>query len=580
MRFFPGSEELLLVGRHDAGVWEATGRAVKHPFTPQSGGEPRRSLGAISPDGRWMAISTRNRIEIWDRRTWKRTIDGHAADCISELAVSPGGTVVATLALGNIIQIWEIPSGRSLARYQVHPLRIHNLAFTPDGKRLVFIEENEKDVDRSKVPKSERPPVLRVRDVFTGDVDREFKLRADVDRGFAVSPVEPLAAVCARKSVLLVDLTTGRLRSELQGAGDGEMAFSPDGGTLICDTSGRSEVWDVDSGVKLYEAAQIVTPTTRLAFSHAGNLLMPFAERNPVNKTSSLTIYETASGLVARTVVMPGSRSGRDSFAPAPSKVLGITKPYSVVLPIRNALSWTVSDIRARKSAGTPFRPWPGEYLCEVTSDGNYCMTMYIFSGGNRPVTVWRTPAEIRRGTRRDRELSEEELGRNWEQLHADPGAALDAFFTLVEGGKSTVDYLRQSLNPARPLDRKRVKELIAALDSDQFKERDAAKAELRIYRSHIEDELHAALESAQSLEVRDSVDHILRQPPDVLSQNRKEIAQIRSIFVLTSIGTDSARELIKHLATGAPEHRQTVYAQRALSFLQCQREQEQQSVR
>jgi WD40 repeat protein len=526
----------------------------------------KRTFESTSPDGRWAVPKDRGRIEIFDRQTGTQSIEGHAADRISDLVVSRDGGVAATLAGANIIQVWEIPSGRPLARYQVHPLRVHKAAFSPDGNHLVFVEEREKIVDPKKA-RSDRPPVLRVRDFRTGEVLHEFALPADADGGLAVSPVEQLAAITARKSILLIDLANGRLHNQwdVRGGRVGELTFAPDGGTLICDVSGKLQLWDVDSGVKLYELMERITPTTRVTFSRTGNLFLTFAQPNRADKTSILTIYETATGLPARTVVMPGSRSATDSFAPDDSKIVAVTKLVQMLLPVREAFSCTVWDIRTSDPIPTQYAPWRGRYICEATPDGDYVFTMNSLGGGRQPVTVWKTPSALRHGRRGKGDLTEKELARNWEKLHGDPGAALEAYFTLVDGGESTVAFLRKKLTPAKPIDGGKIKHLIAALDSDRFEEREAAEEELSALKPHVEAALRATLERPTSLEFRKRVEQILDRPADILIQNRKQIVGIRSIQVLEAIGTDSARASIEHLANGAAPHRQTVYAMRSL---------------
>ena len=53
------------------------------------------------------------------------------------LAVSPDGKLLATGGVDRTIHLWEILTGRELARWEAHDSGVTALAFRPDGKTLV-----------------------------------------------------------------------------------------------------------------------------------------------------------------------------------------------------------------------------------------------------------------------------------------------------------------------------------------------------------------------------------------------------------------------------------------------------------
>ena len=53
------------------------------------------------------------------------------------LAVSPDGKLLATGGVDRTIHLWEVLTGRELARWEAHDSGVTALAFRPDGKTLV-----------------------------------------------------------------------------------------------------------------------------------------------------------------------------------------------------------------------------------------------------------------------------------------------------------------------------------------------------------------------------------------------------------------------------------------------------------
>ncbi|HET6312372.1 MAG TPA: hypothetical protein VFH60_00935 [Chloroflexia bacterium] len=111
-----------------------------------SSGEPRWSLDVpgwlvrFSPDGKHLIVST-DRIALYDvdDGVLSREIGGW-----SEGAFSPDGRLFAspTAQAGLAVQLWDTATWQAAARLDKAanaqpPPQVHNLAFSPDGKRLV-----------------------------------------------------------------------------------------------------------------------------------------------------------------------------------------------------------------------------------------------------------------------------------------------------------------------------------------------------------------------------------------------------------------------------------------------------------
>jgi WD40 repeat protein/serine/threonine protein kinase len=144
---------------------------------------------AFAPDGKRLAGVSSSVVTIWDLETGRPALTLRASGSyrwVSHLAVSPDGKRVAGGG-SNTLFIWDAQTGRQLLTLDGHYGNICQLAFSPDGKRLV-----------------------------SADYDRTVKLW-DAESG----------------------------RELLSFAGGGGAAFSPDGRRVARGTrDGTVEIWD------------------------------------------------------------------------------------------------------------------------------------------------------------------------------------------------------------------------------------------------------------------------------------------------------------------------------------------------
>ena len=126
---------------HDA----ATGKKFRSFDAP---GGPT-SLLVISRDGRTLVASHGNQtVSRWDVATGKRwgEVIKHPANYTEgnlhahvPVALSPDGTLLATGGVGRetTVRLWDVATGKELARLPGHALGVKTLVFSPDGKRLL-----------------------------------------------------------------------------------------------------------------------------------------------------------------------------------------------------------------------------------------------------------------------------------------------------------------------------------------------------------------------------------------------------------------------------------------------------------
>jgi hypothetical protein len=162
---------------------------------------------------------------------------------------------------------------------------------------------------------------------------------------------------------------------------------------------------------------------------------------------------------------------------------------------------------------------------------------------------------------------SEEDLGRWWADLASTDGArAYRAVGQLASVPQRAVPILSEHLRPVAAVPHRRVSQLIAELDSEQYPVREKAQRELEKLQDLAEEELRQALDGGPTLEVRRRVERLLEQLDLLRSPER--LRALRAIEVLEQIGNPEARQVLQRLASGAPEAQQTREAKASLERL------------
>jgi hypothetical protein len=163
--------------------------------------------------------------------------------------------------------------------------------------------------------------------------------------------------------------------------------------------------------------------------------------------------------------------------------------------------------------------------------------------------------------------LTPAELDRSWTELNGDHGPRSHrARWRLVAAGEDTVKMLQGRLRRVEPLDPKRLAELVADLDSNQFEERENATMTLeRIELAR--PALEAALPCNPSLEMKRRIEAILAKW-DAATWDAELTLAIHGTLVLEQIGSASARRLLQTMASGEPAAVLTQEARAALERL------------
>jgi WD40 repeat protein len=279
---------------------------------------------AFSPDGETLATVDGNQespgeVGLWDVATGQRRAvefrNPHAKG-ISAVAFAPGGSLLATGGHDATVKLWDVPTGRELARLVGHSGQVRGLAFARDGRALAS-SANDGVVKLWDVPNAPdeapirgnhhgvfsiafspdgkilatggwdsrwpaAPGMIKLWDATTG---AELRVLRDPNLKFVALAFSPDGSTLATGSgdlqryqtpgeVKLWDVATGRARRALGGFGGAvsSLAFSPDGKTLAT-ASRQAAVWDPATGQQSLVLQGPVNWVHAVAFSPDGRTL-------------------------------------------------------------------------------------------------------------------------------------------------------------------------------------------------------------------------------------------------------------------------------------------------------------------
>jgi RNA polymerase sigma factor (sigma-70 family) len=200
---------------------------------------------AFSPDGRLLAASRWDALELWDLSRGKelRRLDWQPRS--APVAFSPDGRLLAAASTNSkgsdyTARLWDVATGKERWRVNIRPWKIGEVAFSPDGGLLVLAG----GCDR---PDGKIETVLSLWDPATGKEVR----RHEADRGWtciAFSPNGRALAAADFNTIRLWEVATGLERRRLKGhrAGIQSLSFSADGRLLASGSlDATALVWDL-----------------------------------------------------------------------------------------------------------------------------------------------------------------------------------------------------------------------------------------------------------------------------------------------------------------------------------------------
>jgi WD40 repeat protein len=508
------------MGKHFIRLWDVgSGKQL----LPQPGHDDQVDCLALSPDGKLLASTSygEGTLCLWDIATGRLLPRPPQPEIACRFTCfSRDGTLVASGGHDGFLHLWESATGKERRRFPIEELAPHAglpwvdaLALSPDGRRLVALTRSAGD-EHSQI---------NVWDTTDGKL---LKRRPYQGSGFSsLTPDAAGVTVRTEEGMAIQETTSDTILVRIPGIVDMlPLAFSPDGKLMaalrrkaLVPPAGKGRFFQPGSDVTDVSVVELATGqevrriesdrVNALAFSQDGRLLA-------TSDGDAVRLWEVGTGKE----IYRRQRHAALAGVPAQATVTAVS-----LLPGDRALATGLRD-------GT--------------------------------ILVW----ELIPQTAAAKELSREDLNRLWSDLACDDARkAYRAVCTLAASPAWTVPYLKDRLEPVAEVDPKRVAQLIADLDSEQFTVRDAAAKELAALGERAEPALRQALKGKPSAEARKRLEGLLAAQHRV--PTGEVLRVLRAIWVLERRGTVEARKVLRKLAAGAPSP-QTRAAREALDRL------------
>jgi WD40 repeat protein len=565
--------------RHDrlspldpVGVWDLTTGKQLHGF-PSAGGILRP---VFSPDGKYLALLGNHlNIVLWDvvaRKEVRRYPIGHS---VGALAFSPDGKNLAASYGSGMIRLWDVATGRVLPGSADPSINtLHDLRFSADGRRLfgrdttyiawepttgremrrmVAVPDSPFTLtlspDESLLASGDRKGTMHLWDAATGRPVRSLNVKEqekeeEVRNSFFSADGRRLVSRGYGATIRVWDVASGRQLYQFRDDRWTAVAFSPDGRWLAAAIrqNGRSEtmLWDLAAGrEKMRLPSSLNTFVNEMIFSPDSRWLAAAGQGESLPSSYAIAVWEVPNGKLRHLLEGHKTQSHSVSFS-SDGRMLA-TGGYDGTLFL-----WELASGRKRHQ-------FVGHessiYSLAFSPDGR----LLAAASAEAPAYVWDvlgTTEQVRRP------LSGEQLRCSLSDLaSADAASAFQAIRRLTAATEQTLPFIREHMKPVSAPDPKRVRQLVATLDSEDFKERRKGAAELEKMADVAASDLRRILaKENSSLEVRRTLQRLL----ETRETTPEALRAVRAVEVLEWIATPEAVRLLGELAKGAADARLT----------------------
>ncbi|NEO84853.1 MAG: WD40 repeat domain-containing protein [Spirulina sp. SIO3F2] len=185
----------------------------------------------ISPDDRLLVSGGLEGIRLWDLQN-RRSLSTLARFLpVTELAMHPDGTQLASGTIQGTIQLWDLTTGDRQQTWQAHEDTIQALAFTPDGAGLVTVGQDE---------------IIYLWETTTGNLSQAFEHPPGSVGAIALHPSEPFLVASIQNRLYLWNWLTGEQLAQwpLHTNWISSLTFSSDGQWLASGAyDGEIKIW-------------------------------------------------------------------------------------------------------------------------------------------------------------------------------------------------------------------------------------------------------------------------------------------------------------------------------------------------
>jgi len=453
------------------------------------------------------------------------------------VAISPDGTLAALASEDGSVRVFAIATAKLQLVIQAQATMAHDVAFAPDGKHLAACGADGK---------------ARLYDVKSGLEIRAFEGHEEGTKSLCFSPDGGWLATSGEDGTLKVwDTETGELARTLDGheAHVDRVAWSADGRTLLSEAA--------DSTARLWNPRE--TEVRRVLPERDGEVaalaLAPDGELGITTRGDrTWHVFNTQTGADVR--VLRGQLGNGTCVAFAPdgrSVYTGATDG--------SLRQWDLaSGIELRRFLGDGH---PRMVALAIDRSGR----RLVSASADRNILVWdlaQPPADPGPGGKAEIPANEKDPAQRhellWKLLGSDAyDQRIHTLLSLLRQPDDLLALARAKSPPPKALTQDETQDLLARLDDPSFGTREAASQEARDLGSRLSAFLRQAREH-HSAEVR-------WRARQMGSDAAQELG-IREVLVVEALGwlnSEAAREQLKALASGDPEHPLTEHAQNVL---------------
>ncbi len=369
--FTPDGKAVAASHQHGVGVWDAaTGRKLAH----MSGLRELVRFVAISPDGKHLAgCGQYGTVLLWERETAKEVrrfkLDAKYG---GQVAFSPDGKRLV-FGAGERICLWDVATGAEVRRIQTEDGRLPAQPFRCGGAILVSYGDN-----------------IRLWNVATGEEVRHIDSPRNQLTAAALSPDGKVIVMgCRHATLRLWDAATGKELQHRDGHDRGVLSvyFSPDG-KAVATASGEPvfRLWDAASGQPLRTFSTDGHVVRCLAFSRDGNTLAGSLTYNSLVLMQPVSLWDVKSGRHLRRLAEKGWGSQRVAFSADGTTLAANLGPARVVL-------WDAATGKARahpfKSEVNPFLDSFDQYSDFVLAPDGKTLIVACYLNSHAYLVLW-----------------------------------------------------------------------------------------------------------------------------------------------------------------------------------------------